>query len=91
MTRLMLALAVATLLSACGIKGGLDRPDPMWNSEAAIRRDCATAAQHNRPQDPRCAQYQSGAAASRETTPSPNAPPATPTQPSTTTPPATTP
>jgi len=31
MTRLMLALAVVTLLSACGIKGDLARPDPLWN------------------------------------------------------------
>ena len=57
----LIALAALTLVSACGIKGDLERPDPLWNSEDAIRRECARQAQNNEPQDARCAQYQSGA------------------------------
>ena len=47
--------------SAGGIKGDLERPDPLWNSEDAIRRECRRQAENNEPQDARCAQYQSGA------------------------------
>ena len=61
MSRIVPALTALTLLSACGIKGDLERPDPLWNLEDAIRRECAEAAQRNQPQDPRCAQYQTGA------------------------------
>lgn len=71
MTRLMLALAVVTLVSACGIKGDLARPDPMWNHDEAIRRECAQQARDNRPQDARCGRYQSGADAQ---TPAPTTP-----------------
>jgi hypothetical protein len=56
-----LALAGATLTSACGIQGDLARPDPLWNREDAIRRECQRQAENNEPQDPRCAEYQSGA------------------------------
>ncbi len=61
MSRIVLGLVALTMLSACGIKGDLDRPDPLWNREEAIRRDCERQAANNEPQDPRCAQYQSGA------------------------------
>lgn len=61
MMRLGLALAALTLLSACGIRGGLERPDPLWDSEQAIRRECERQAANNQPQDARCAQYQTGA------------------------------
>lgn len=61
MSRIVLALTALTLLSACGIKGDLERPDPLWNREEAIRRECAAQAERNQPQDPRCAQYQTGA------------------------------
>ncbi|MGE0741236.1 MAG: lipoprotein [Hyphomonadaceae bacterium] len=61
MKRLMLGLALATLLSACGIKGDLERPDPLWNREDAIRAECERAIERNEPQDPRCAQYRTGA------------------------------
>ncbi|MBX3429545.1 MAG: lipoprotein [Hyphomonadaceae bacterium] len=61
MSRIVLALATLTLLSACGIKGDLARPDPLWNREDAIRRECQAQAERNQQQDPRCAQYQTGA------------------------------
>ncbi|MGQ0532939.1 MAG: LPS translocon maturation chaperone LptM [Caulobacteraceae bacterium] len=60
MSRVILGLVALTILSACGIKGGLERPDPLWNSEDAIRRECERQAANNQPQDPRCAQYQTG-------------------------------
>jgi predicted small lipoprotein YifL len=61
MSRLLLALAALTLVSACGIKGDLERPGPMWNSEDAIRRECERQMENNEDLDPRCAQYQTGA------------------------------
>ncbi|MBN8606009.1 MAG: lipoprotein [Caulobacterales bacterium] len=61
MSRIMLALAALTMLAACGVKGDLDRPDPLWNSDAAIRRECQRQLENNERQDARCAQYQSGA------------------------------
>ena len=61
MSRLLLALAALTLVSACGIKGDLERPDPMWNSEDAIRRECERQRDNNEDPDLRCAQYQTGA------------------------------
>ncbi|WP_395645831.1 LPS translocon maturation chaperone LptM [Terricaulis sp.] len=60
-TVMLLGLLALTALSACGIKGGLERPDPMWNREEGIRRECEQQARENRQQDPRCAQYQTGA------------------------------
>jgi predicted small lipoprotein YifL len=60
MSRIVLALTALTLLSACGIKGDLDRPDPLWNREEAIRRECAAAVERNEAQDPRCAALQTG-------------------------------
>lgn len=39
MKRLALALIGLALLSACGVKGGLERPDPMWNREEALARE----------------------------------------------------
>ena len=61
MSRLVLALAALTVVTACGIKGDLERPDPLWNSEEAIRRECQRQIEENQPLDPRCQQYQSGA------------------------------
>jgi predicted small lipoprotein YifL len=61
MSRIALSLVALAMLSACGIKGDMERPDPLWNREEAIRRDCERQAANNEPQDPRCAQYQSGA------------------------------
>lgn len=60
MSRFVLALAALTLVSACGIKGDLERPDPLWNREAAIRRECQRQIENNEPQDARCARYQTG-------------------------------
>ncbi|MGD9967784.1 MAG: lipoprotein [Hyphomonadaceae bacterium] len=53
-------LVAVIMLSACGIKGDLERPDPLWNRADAIRRECERQAANNEPQDPRCAQYQTG-------------------------------
>lgn len=61
MTRLLLGLALMTLASACGIKGDLARPDPMWNREEAIRRECQRQIENNEQPDARCAQYQTAA------------------------------
>lgn len=61
MSRAMLALVALTLVSACGIKGDLDRPDPLWNSDDAIRRECQQQVENNERPDARCAQYQTGA------------------------------
>jgi hypothetical protein len=61
MSRILLALAALTLASACGIKGDLDRPDPLWNSEDAIRRECQRQIENNEEPDARCSQYQTGA------------------------------
>jgi predicted small lipoprotein YifL len=60
MSRVLLGLAALALLSGCGIKGDLERPDPLWNREDAIRRECQQQAERNQPQDARCAQYQTG-------------------------------
>lgn len=60
MSRFLLAVAGATLLTACGIRGDLERPDPLWNADDAIRAECERQARNNQPQDPRCAQYQTG-------------------------------
>jgi hypothetical protein len=65
MSRLLLGLAALTLISACGVKSDLDRPDPLWNSEEAIRRECQRQLENNEPQDARCAQYQTGAGPGR--------------------------
>jgi predicted small lipoprotein YifL len=39
MKRLALALVGLALLSGCGVKGGLERPDPLWNRDEAIARE----------------------------------------------------
>ena len=41
MKRIALSLLALSLLAGCGIKGGLDRPSPMWNNEEAIAREQA--------------------------------------------------
>jgi predicted small lipoprotein YifL len=61
MSRLLLGLVALTLVSACGVKGDLDRPDPLWNSEDAIRRECQRQIENNENPDARCSQYQTGA------------------------------
>jgi predicted small lipoprotein YifL len=61
MSRLVLGLVALSLLGACGVKGDLERPDPLWNSDDAIRRECQRQIDNNETPDPRCAQYQTGA------------------------------
>jgi predicted small lipoprotein YifL len=61
MSRLLLGLVALAMLSACGVKGGLDRPDPLWNSEDAIRAECQRQIENNEEPDARCSQYQTGA------------------------------
>lgn len=60
MSRLMLAFAALPMLAACGVQGDLARPDPLWNREDAIRRECQQQLERNQEQDARCAQYQTG-------------------------------
>lgn len=60
MSRFALALAALSLLPACGIKGDLERPDPLWNSDEAIRRECQRQVENNEELDARCAQFQTG-------------------------------
>lgn len=61
MSRVILGLLALTMLSACGVKGDLARPDPMWNSDDAIRRECQRQVENNEEPDARCAQYQTSA------------------------------
>ena len=61
MSRVVLGFFALALLGACGIRGDLERPDPLWNSEDAIRRECQRQIDNNEDLDPRCAQYQTGA------------------------------
>lgn len=39
MKRLALAVIGLALLAGCGVKGGLERPDPMWNRGDAVARE----------------------------------------------------
>ena len=59
--KILLGFVALAMLSACGVKGGLERPDPLWNSTDAIRRECQRQIDNNEEPDPRCAQYQTGA------------------------------
>jgi predicted small lipoprotein YifL len=61
MSRVILGFLALTMLSACGVKGDLARPDPMWNSDDAIRRECQRQVENNEEPDARCAQYQTSA------------------------------
>jgi predicted small lipoprotein YifL len=48
MKRLLVSIAGLTalvLLAGCGIKTGLDRPNPMWSAEEAQAREAAREAQ----------------------------------------------
>lgn len=54
MSRLLLAACALSLLAGCGLRGGLDRPPPLWGEDrAAYERDqeAATAAQEAREQE----------------------------------------
>jgi predicted small lipoprotein YifL len=79
MSRMLLGLAALTLVSACGIKGDLARPDPMWNHDEVIRRECQHQVENNQRVDPRCSRYQTGVQ-------TPSTAPATTTPPAQTTP-----
>lgn len=82
MSRLFLGLAALALLSACGIKNGLERPDPLWNAQNAIEHDCARQRAYNADHpahphtlDHRCGQSPANADASAPPPPqSPTAP-----------------
>jgi|CXWL01.1.fsa_nt_gi predicted small lipoprotein YifL len=63
MMRLVVSVLALSMLAGCGIKGGLERPDPMWNSDEAIARECARQEEARSrstmrppPVDPRCTQ-----------------------------------
>lgn len=62
MRRVVLGFAALTMLAACGVRGGLERPDPLWNSDEAIRQECERQIENNERVDPRCAQAVPGAA-----------------------------
>lgn len=82
MSRLFLGLAALALISACGIKNGLERPDPLWNSQSAIEHECARERAYNaehpshpQPLDRRCGQPQANALPQSPSAPqSPTAP-----------------
>ena len=61
MRRVILGLVALSLLGACGIPGDLERPDPLWNREDAIRSECQRQIENNEEPDARCADYQTGA------------------------------
>lgn len=65
MSRVILGLLALTFVSGCGVKGDLERPDPLWNSDDAIRRECQRQIENNEEPDARCAQYQTGASPGR--------------------------
>jgi hypothetical protein len=77
MTRLLLGFAALTLLSACGVQGDLERPDPLWNSAHAIQSECRRERMHHETLDRRCRQ-------TMQVTPTgtPTTPPQSPTAPS---------
>ena len=81
MSRFLLSLAALALVSACGIKNGLERPDPLWNSQEAIARECARERNYNAdhpshplPLDRRCGQPASDAQPALPPPQSPTAP-----------------
>lgn len=41
MIRLAASLIALSLLAGCGIKGGLERPSPIWGGENAVARERA--------------------------------------------------
>lgn len=92
---LVLAFAALTLLGACGVSGGLDRPPPMWNKERAEAADarrqaefCSRQIQTSTQRRHCTTQAASGASTITSTTilptplPSSNAPPGSATSPS---------
>lgn len=54
MSRLIVSLSALALLAGCGIPGNLERPDPLWNSDEAIARECERAAQNGEALHERC-------------------------------------
>lgn len=78
MIRLFLGFAALALVSACGIKSGLERPDPLWNTQSAIEHDCARARAYNadHPAHPRALDRRCGQAESDQqpATPAPQSP-----------------
>jgi hypothetical protein len=82
MSRLLLGLAALTLLSSCGIKNSLERPDPLWNAQNAVAHECARERSYNtehpahpRPLDSRCGASPSG---TQDTNPPPPQSPTAP-------------
>ncbi|MCR6645936.1 MAG: hypothetical protein NVV62_16145 [Terricaulis sp.] len=58
MSRLIMSLSALALLAGCGIPGGLERPDPLWNSDEAIARECERAAQNGEALHERCTEQE---------------------------------
>lgn len=61
MSRVIFGFLALTMLAGCGVQGELERPDPLWNSDEAIRRECQRQIENNEDLDARCTQYQTGA------------------------------
>jgi len=58
MIRLVLVIAALGVLSGCGVRGGLQRADPLWNADEAIARECARQRAAGEELDPRCPENQ---------------------------------
>ena len=82
MSRLFLGFAALALVSACGIKSGLERPDPLWNTQSAIEHDCARGRAYNadHPAHPRTLDRRCGPSPS-DAQPATPPPPQSPTAP----------
>jgi hypothetical protein len=54
MNRLIVGLLALGVLGGCGVRSGLERPDPMWGAEAALERECTRPLRRGEIRDPRC-------------------------------------
>lgn len=54
MTRLVIGLLAFGVLAGCGVRSGLERPDPMWNEAEALERECTRPLRRGEERDPRC-------------------------------------
>jgi|GEM_PF-2398737 len=54
MSRLLASVAALTLLTACGIQGNLERPNPLWGGQQAIDVECRREREHHERLDRRC-------------------------------------
>lgn len=57
MTRLVIGLLALGVLAGCGVRSGLERPDPMWNEAAALERECTRPLRRGEDRDGRCEEW----------------------------------